>query len=81
MATGVIEHQKEYTIRRSQVSVRNSLEVTFPYDVVKAKADSLGMTVKEFIARFNVVARSSSPDGVHYTFKEKSDKTNAATGG
>lgn len=81
MATGVIEHQKEYTIRRSQISTKNSLEVTFPYDVAKAKANSLGMTVREFIAKFNVIAQFGSSEGVRYTFTKKSDKKNAADSG
>ena len=68
-----VVYQREYSIRHAQPT-KKSIEVTFPFDVIEAKAGSLGLTVNEFISKYNVVARFNSLDDVRYSFKEKPDK-------
>lgn len=60
-------YRKEYTIRRA-IPTKNSLEVTFPFEVVDKEARSRNMTVEEFIGQYVVIAEFNGGDGVHYTF-------------
>lgn len=51
----LIGYQKRYRIRRA-VPGANSLEVTFPFEVVDLKARELGLSLEEFLATYSVIA-------------------------
>lgn len=68
-----VGYRKTYTIRRS-IPGSNSLEVTFPYEVVERESRRMEITVDEFINRFNVEAEFNSTPGVRYIFVEKNNK-------
>lgn len=65
----LIGYRKTYRLRAA-VPGRKYLQVAFPYEVVEKEARSHGLTIDEFIERFQVVAQYDSFDGVHYTFEE-----------
>lgn len=70
MARGtLIAYETTYRLRRAQPD-RNSLEVTFPWGVAEKEAKSLGLTVDEFIKKFELVAQYGSFPGVRYIFRE-----------
>ena len=58
-------YQKRYRIRRA-VPGANSLEVTFPFDVVDRKARELGMSVDEVLETYSVIAEYNHNE-VRYT--------------
>lgn len=60
--------RKEYRIRFNSVG-RKSLIVAFPYEVAEREARRLGMSMAEFVERYQAVAQYDSIDGVHYTFE------------
>lgn len=62
-------YRKTYRMR-TPVPDRKSVEVTFPYEVVERKARSQGLSVPEFLERFQAVAEYDNFDGVLYTFEE-----------
>lgn len=62
-----IGYWKEYRLRRA-VQGKDSLEVTFPYEVVDKEARTRGITVEEFISQFMVRAEYDGFNGVRYTF-------------
>lgn len=45
-----------------------SLEVTFPYEVVEREARKNGLSVDDFVRKYQVIAHFNSIDGVVYTF-------------
>ena len=61
-------YRRGYRLRIS-VPGRNSLHVTFPYEVVEREARRHGLTVDEFIQQFRAVAHYNGFDGVYYTFE------------
>jgi hypothetical protein len=67
-----IGYKKSYRLRYSVPNAK-SIEVTFPYEVIERQAAIHNITIDEFIKRFDVVAEYNSFEGVHYTFKERSD--------
>lgn len=69
MGDNEVGYRKEYKMRRL-VPDRNYISVTMPYEVVERQATIQGLTVKEFVKRFVVVAEYNSFDGVRYTFKD-----------
>jgi len=44
--------------------------VTFPYEVVEKEARSKGLTIDEFLARFQAAVEYDNFKGVLYTFEE-----------
>ncbi len=64
-----VGYRKTYSIRRA-IPGTNSLEVTFPFDVVEQESRARGVTIEEFIKRFKVVAEYGPFPGVRYTFTE-----------
>ena len=64
-----IGYRKAYRLRIA-IPGRKSIEVTFPYEVVEKDARSRGLTVKEFLNRFQAVAEYGSFEGVIYRFEE-----------
>ena len=48
-------YQKRYRIRRA-VPGANSLEVTFPFEIVERKARELGITLDDFLLQYSVIA-------------------------
>lgn len=64
-----IGYRKIYRVR-IPVPDRKSVEVTFPYEVVEREARSRGLTVPEFLERFQAVAEYDNFSGVVYTFEE-----------
>jgi hypothetical protein len=70
MSTPLDAYRKIYRLRLSQGSRANSIEVTFPYQVVEKEARKLNMPVEEFIEKFQVIASFNGFDGVAYTFEE-----------
>jgi len=59
--------QKTYKIRRNSIG-RDSVIVAMPFEVVEREARKLGLTVDEFIDKYQAVAQYDSFDGIHYTF-------------
>ncbi len=63
-------YRKIYRLRLS-VPGKNSVEVTFPYDVVERKAREKHLSVPEFLSRFHAIAQYNGTDGVLYTLEER----------
>ena len=68
-----IGYRKAYRLRTA-VPGRKSIEVTFPYEVVEKEARSKGLTVDEFLNRFQAVCEYDNFDGVIYRFEEIEEK-------
>lgn len=51
----LIRYQKRYRIRRA-VPGANSLEVTFPFEMVDRKARELGIPLETFLETYSVIA-------------------------
>ena len=66
----LIAYESTFKLRRAQ-SKKKSLEVTFPWVVAEKEAKILGLTVDQFIKKYQVVAQYNGFGGVHYTFKKK----------
>ena len=64
-----IGYRKFYRLRTA-VPGRKSLEVTFPYEVVEREARVKGLTVAEFLARFQAAVEYDNFKGVVYKFQE-----------
>ena len=64
-----IGYRKAYRLRIA-VPGKKSIEVTFPYEVVEKEARSRGLTIKEFLNRFQVVAEYGNFEGVIYRLDE-----------
>ena len=65
----LIGYRRAYRLRTA-VPGRKSIEVTFPYEVVERQARSRGLTIGEFLNRFQAVAEYDNFEGVRYTFEE-----------
>ena len=65
----VIGYRKIYRLRTA-VPGRKSIEVTFPYEVVEKEARSRGLTISEFLDRFQAVCEYNNFEGVLYRFEE-----------
>jgi hypothetical protein len=63
-------YQKFYRLRLAQGTRKNSIEVTFPYEVIDKEARRKKITVKEFINKYQAVAQYNGFNGVLYTFEE-----------
>lgn len=64
-----IGYRKTYRLRTA-VPGRKSIEVTFPYEVVEKEARSRGLTIREFLNRFQVIAEYDNFEGVIYRLDE-----------
>jgi hypothetical protein len=64
-----IGYRKAYRLRVAQPG-RKSIEVTFPYEVVEKEARSEGLTVDEFLNRFQAICEYDNFEGVVYRFEE-----------
>lgn len=64
-----IGYRKTYRLRIA-VPGRKSIEVTFPYEVVEKEARSRGLTIKDFLNRFQVIAEYDNFQGVIYRLDE-----------
>jgi len=69
----LVGYRRFYRLRTA-VPGRKSIEVTFPYEVVEKEARSKGLTVDEFLNRFQAVCEYDNFDGVIYRFKEIEEK-------
>ena len=69
-----IAYRREYRLRTAQPG-KKTIEVTFPYDVVDHEARKRGISIDEFIQRFQVIAQYNGFEGVLYTFEEIPVKT------
>ncbi|MBA7622308.1 hypothetical protein ES703_29683 [subsurface metagenome] len=65
----VIGYRKTYRLRTA-VPGRKCIEVTFPYEVVEKEARSKGLTIDEFLNRFQALAEYDNFEGVLYKFVE-----------
>ena len=65
----LVGYRRLYRLRTA-VPGRKSIEVTFPYEVVEKEARSKGLTVDEFLNRFQAVCEYDNFEGVRYTFEE-----------
>jgi len=72
----LIGYRKTYRLRTA-VPGRKSIEVTFPYEVVEKEARSKGLTVDEFLNRFQAICEYDNFEGVVYRF----EKIEAEVGG
>lgn len=68
-AAEFIGYRKAYRLR-VVVPGRKSIEVTFPYEVVEREARSKGLSIGEFLNRFQVIAEYGNFEGVRYSFTE-----------
>ena len=68
----LIAYEITYRLRKP-IKHKNSLEVTFPWPVAEKEAKSLGLTVEEFIKKFDLVAQYNGFKGVHYIFRKITD--------
>jgi len=75
-----IGYRKTYRLRTA-VPGRKSIEVTFPYMVVEKEARRKGLTVDEFLNRFQAVCEYDSFEGVIYRFEPIEEPRNAEVGG
>ena len=66
-------YRRTYRLRNAAPG-RKSLEVTFPYQVVEREARSKGLTVDEFLNRFQTVVEYDNFDGVIYRFEKIEEK-------
>jgi len=64
-----IGYRKTYRLRTA-VPGRKCIMVTFPYEVVEKEARSKGLTIDEFLARFQAAVEYDNFKGVLYTFEE-----------
>ena len=64
-----IGYRKTYRLRTA-VPGRKCIMVTFPYEVVEKEARSKGLTIDEFLARFQAAVEYDNFKGVVYTFEE-----------
>ena len=58
-------YQKRYRIRRA-VPGANSLEVTFPFEMVDRQARALGISIDDFLSTYSVIAEYDHQE-VRYT--------------
>lgn len=65
----IIGYRRTYRLRTA-VPGRKSIEVTFPYEVVEKEARSRGLTMDEFLTRFQAVCEYDNFDGVIYRFEK-----------
>ena len=72
----LIGYRRTYRLRTA-VPGRKSIEVTFPYEVVDKEARSKGLTVDEFLNRFQAICEYDNFEGVVYKF----EKIEAEVGG
>lgn len=64
-----VGYRKAYRLRNA-VPGRKSIEVTFPYEVVEKEARCKGLTIDEFLNRFQAICEYDNFKGVLYTFEE-----------
>ncbi len=69
MAEELIGYRKIYRLRTA-IPGRKSIEVTFPYEVVEREARRKGISIGEFLKRFQATAEYDSFEGVRYNFVE-----------
>jgi hypothetical protein len=50
---------------------RNSIQVTFPFEVVEREARAKGLTVDKFLEKYGVVAEYNGGPGVTYIIEER----------
>lgn len=72
-------YRKTYRLRTA-VPGRNSIEVTFPYEVIEREARNKGLTVLEFLKSYHVIAEYNNFEGVIYTFEEIPNEGEEPTG-
>jgi len=65
----LIGYRKTYRLRTA-VPGRKTIEVTFPFEVVEKEARSKGLTVAEFLNRFQAVCEYDNFEGVVYKFEK-----------
>lgn len=63
-------YRKVYKFRLAQGKERKSIEVTFPYEVIDKEARKHGLTIDEFIKKYQAVALFNGFEGVTYIFEE-----------
>ena len=61
--------RREYQIR-IPVEGRKSFVVTMPYEVVEREARRKGLSLDEFLKKYQVVAHYDNFEGIIYTFEE-----------
>ena len=75
MAVDEIEgYRKVYNIRLAQGDRKKSVEVTFPYEVIEREARKRGLTIEQFVEKFQTVATYNNFSGVLYTFEPKQEE-------
>jgi len=52
------------------VEGKRSFIVTMPYEVVERESRRKGLSITEFLQRYQVVAHYDNFEGVYYTFEE-----------
>jgi hypothetical protein len=62
--------RKFYHFRRIMKN-KNSIQVTFPYEVVEREARAKGLSVANFIEKYGVTVEYNGGPGVTYTIEER----------
>lgn len=66
-------YRKRYNIRKSTKKSSKYHEVTIPYEVIEKQARANGMSVEEFVEKFDVEYLFNSFLGVHLNFIRKDE--------
>ncbi len=68
-------YQKTYKMRRVGEDGLNVV-VSIPPEVVEKEARKQGLTIRQFVEQFRVVAEFNSFEGIHYQFVPVEEKAN-----
>jgi hypothetical protein len=64
-------YRKTYRLRLAQKgNSTRSYEVTFPFDVIDKESRKHGLTVEQFVEKYQAVAQYNGFEGVLYNFEE-----------
>ena len=77
MAEQPVGYRKTYKMRKLMPN-RKYIVAGIPYEVIEREATIRGLTVDEFIDKFEVVAEYDNSNEVRQTFKEKQGNGNNA---
>ena len=64
--------RKEYAVTIVAKGVK-ALKVTFPYEVAEREARKRGLSLKDFLEQYQVIAQYDNFDGVFYSFSKKEE--------
>ena len=63
-------YRRRYSLRKI-TPLKSTLEVTFPYEEAEVEARRQGLSLKDLLQQFQLVAHFGDGQGVLYTFARK----------